>query len=164
MIDSPMHTQPSARFLELRIPPVVLVVLVSILMWAGAAHLPQFSFQIPFHLFVGWILGFWGIVACALGVLEFKRVKTTVNPTKPQSSSALVKSGIYRRTRNPMYLGFLLILIGLAILTANLVAFLTLPAFVLYMNQFQIKPEERALTSIFGDEFRAYCSSVRRWI
>lgn len=109
-------------------------------------------------------MGFFGIVACALGVLEFKWAKTTVNPTKPQSSSALVKSGIYRRTRNPMYLGFLLILIGLAILTANLVAFLILPAFALYMNQFQIKPEERALTSIFGDEFRAYCSSVRRWI
>jgi protein-S-isoprenylcysteine O-methyltransferase Ste14 len=85
-------------------------------------------------------------------------------PDKAQSSSALVQTGIYQHTRNPMYLGFLLILIGLAIFTANLVAFLTLPAFVLYMNQFQIKPEERALTSIFGDEFRAYCSSVRRWI
>ena len=164
MIDSPMHTQPSTRFLELKIPPLVLVVLVAILMWAGAAYLPQFSFKIPFQLSFGWILGFGGIVACALGVLEFKRARTTVNPTKPQSSSALVKSGIYCRTRNPMYLGFLLILMGLAIITANLVAFLTLPAFLLYMNQFQIKPEERALTSIFGDEFRAYCASVRRWI
>jgi protein-S-isoprenylcysteine O-methyltransferase Ste14 len=163
MIDSPMHTQ-SARFLELRIPPVVLVILVAILMWAGAAQLPQFDFQVPFQLFVGWIMVLGGIVVCALGVFEFKRAKTTVNPTKPQSSSALVKSGIYRRTRNPMYLGFLFILMGSAILTANLVALLALPAFVLYMNQFQIKPEERALTTIFGNEFRAYCSSVRRWI
>ena len=164
MIDSPMHTQPSARFLELKIPPVVLVILVAILMWAGAAYLPQVNVQIPFQSFVGWIIAFWGIAVCALGVLEFKKAKTTVNPTKPQSSSALVKSGIYRCTRNPMYLGFLLILMGLAIITANLVSFLTLPAFVLYMNQFQIKPEERALTLIFDDEFRAYCSSVRRWI
>lgn len=164
MIDSPMHTQPSARFLELRIPPVVLVILLAILMWAGVAYLPQANVQIPFQSFVGWIMGLGGLVACALGVLEFKRARTTVNPVNPRSSSALVKSGIYCRTRNPMYLGFLLILMGLAILTANLVAFLSLPAFVLYINQFQIKPEERALTSIFGSEFRAYCSSVRRWI
>jgi protein-S-isoprenylcysteine O-methyltransferase Ste14 len=150
--------------MNLRIPPVVLVILDAMLMWAGAAHFPRFHFQIPFQGFVGWTMGFLGIVACALGVLEFKRAKTTVNPMKPQSSSALVKSGIYRCTRNPMYLGFLLILMGSAMLIANLVAFLGLPVFVLYMNQFQIKPEERALTSIFGDEFRAYCSSVRRWI
>ncbi len=164
MLDSPMQTQSFARFLELRIPPVVLVVLVTVLMWAGAAHVPQFNFQIPFQLFFGWITGILGIVACVLGVLEFKRAKTTVNPTKPQSSSALVKSGIYRGTRNPMYLGFLMILAGSAILTANFAAFLTLPAFVLFMNQFQIKPEERALNVIFGDEFKAYCATVRRWI
>jgi protein-S-isoprenylcysteine O-methyltransferase Ste14 len=133
-------------------------------MWAGATQLPQFNVPIPFQWFAGLIMGLCGIAVCALGVREFKRARTTVNPTKPQSSSALVKSRIYRRTRNPMYLGFLLILMGLAILAANLVAFLTLPAFVLYLNQFQIKPEERALTSLFGDEFKAYRSSVRRWI
>jgi protein-S-isoprenylcysteine O-methyltransferase Ste14 len=63
-----------------------------------------------------------------------------------------------------MYFGFLLMLTGWAAGRANILAFLTLPAFVLYMNQFQIKPEERALTSIFGDQFRKYCSTVRRWI
>ena len=110
------------------------------------------------------MIGLLGVIACALGILEFKRAKTTVNPTKPESSSSLVRSGIYRHTRNPMYLGFLLILVGWATLTANILAFLVLPVFVLYMNRFQIKPEERALTLIFGDEFKAYCSTVRRWI
>lgn len=63
-----------------------------------------------------------------------------------------------------MYLGFLIVLAGGAVARANLVAFLLLPAFVLYMNRFQIQPEERALTSIFGDEFKSYCANVRRWI
>ena len=110
------------------------------------------------------MIGLSGVVTCTLGILEFKRAKTTVNPTKPGLSSSLVRSGIYRHTRNPMYLGFLLILVGWATWTANLLAFVVLPVFVLYMNRFQIKPEERALTSIFGDEFKAYCSETRRWI
>jgi protein-S-isoprenylcysteine O-methyltransferase Ste14 len=63
-----------------------------------------------------------------------------------------------------MYLGFLLVLAGWAMSRGNLVGFLVLPAFVVYMNEFQIKPEERALTSIFGDKFKAYCSDVGRWI
>lgn len=105
-----------------------------------------------------------GLVACTLGWIEFRRAKTTVNPTKPESSSTLVKTGIYRGTRNPMYLGFLLMLAGWAIFIGNVLSLLGLPAFAFYMNQFQIKPEERALASIFGDEFRAYRSNVRRWI
>ena len=98
------------------------------------------------------------------GVIEFRRAKTTVDPTKPDSASSLVRTGIYRRTRNPMYLGFLLILTGCAAALANLTSFLILPAFVVYMNRFQIKPEERALASIFGDDFKAYYSEARRWI
>jgi len=99
-----------------------------------------------------------------LGIIEFNRAKTTVNPTKPESASSLVRTGIYQRTRNPMYMGFLLILVGWAIAMANIVSFLVLPGFVIYMNRFQIKPEERALTLIFGEDFKAYCVETRRWI
>ena len=159
-----MHTRPDVNALELKVPPVALVIIIAILMWLGAAYFPGFNFQFPFQSIVGWMVGLLGVIACTLGILEFKRAKTTVNPTKPESSSSLVRSGIYRHTRNPMYLGFLLILVGWATLTANILAFLVLPVFVLYMNRFQIKPEERALTSIFGDEFKAYCSEARRWI
>jgi protein-S-isoprenylcysteine O-methyltransferase Ste14 len=125
---------------------------------------PTFNFQFLFQPTIAWGFALSGIVVAGLGFLEFKRVKTTVNPTKPGSSSILVTRGVYQHTRNPMYLGFLSILFGWAIGSGSLLAFLFLPAFVLYMNEFQIKPEERALAAIFGEEFQKYRSRVRRWI
>lgn len=83
---------------------------------------------------------------------------------KPSSAWFLVTSGIHGFTRNPMYFGFLLALVGWALYLGNALAFLFLPAFVLYMNRFQIEPEEQALTALFGQEFVAYASRVRQWI
>jgi len=83
---------------------------------------------------------------------------------KPQSSSVLVVSGVYKLTRNPMYLGFLLVLLGWAVFLSNVLAFLLLQAFIAYMNRFQIEPEERALASLFGQDFADYKSRVRRWL
>jgi protein-S-isoprenylcysteine O-methyltransferase Ste14 len=159
-----MHTRPDVHILELKIPPVALVLMIGFSIWLGAAWAPGLRFQFPFQSLVASVLGLLGLTPCILGILEFKRAKTTVNPTKPQSSSSLVRTGIYRHTRNPMYLGFLLILAGWAALTGTFLSIVGLPAFVIYMNRFQIKPEERALGSLFGDEFGAYCSTVRRWI
>jgi protein-S-isoprenylcysteine O-methyltransferase Ste14 len=150
--------------LELKIPPLGLAIVAALLMWLGAAYFPTLSYRFPFQSLVAWVIGLSGVLACALGIIEFNRAKTTVNPTKPESASSLVRTGIYRRTRNPMYLGFLLILVGCAIAMGNVVAFVVLPGFVVYMNRFQIKPEERALTLIFGEDFKAYCLEVRRWI
>ena len=73
------------------------------------------------------------------------------------------RAGIYRLTRNPMYLGFLWILPGWGIFLSNAPAFLVLPGFALSMNRFQIEPEERALTRLFGQAFVAYATQVRRW-
>jgi protein-S-isoprenylcysteine O-methyltransferase Ste14 len=83
---------------------------------------------------------------------------------KPDSTSSLVVSGIYKYTRNPMYLGFLLLLLGWAIFLSNLASFALLPAFVVYMNHFQIRPEERALGCLFAHEYQPYLARVRRWI
>jgi protein-S-isoprenylcysteine O-methyltransferase Ste14 len=159
-----MATKPGTQILELKIPPVALVIISAVVMWLASAFAPGFNVQFPFRSIVAWVFGLLGVIIPALGVLEFKRAKTTVNPTKPQSTSSLVRTGIYSRTRNPMYLGFFLFLVGWAIAMANLVPFVVLPVFVLYMNRYQIKPEERALSAIFGDEFRTYCSQVRRWV
>jgi protein-S-isoprenylcysteine O-methyltransferase Ste14 len=82
----------------------------------------------------------------------------------PEAASSLVVAGIYRVTRNPMYLGFLLILLGWAAWLSNVLALLPLAGFVIYMNVFQIRPEERALEALFGPEFEAYKKQVRRWI
>ncbi len=83
---------------------------------------------------------------------------------KPDTASSVVTAGIYRATRNPMYLGLALALAGWAMYLSNLVALLIVPAFVAYMTQFQIKPEERTLLAKFGPGFAAYMAAVRRWI
>jgi len=159
-----MPTESDKQAFELKIPPVALVLIFAFVMWLGSAFAPAFDVRFPFRSITAWVVGLLGLVVAASGVREFKRANTTVNPTKPQSTSSLVRTGIYSRTRNPMYLGFLLILAGWAIAMANLAAFVVLPGFVIYMNRFQIKPEERALTLIFGDDFKAYCGEARRWI
>jgi protein-S-isoprenylcysteine O-methyltransferase Ste14 len=87
-----------------------------------------------------------------------------VNPMTPEASSALVVAGIFRWTRNPMYLGMLVVLIAWALWLSNALAFIVLPLFVAYLNRFQILPEERALQARFGAEFERYCRSVRRWL
>jgi protein-S-isoprenylcysteine O-methyltransferase Ste14 len=97
------------------------------------------------------------------GVLTFRRAKTTVNPTTPAAASALVRTGVFRFTRNPMYLGLLLCLVAWAIFLSSVLALLSAPLFVVYMNRFQIAPEERALAALFGDSFAAYKRDVRRW-
>ncbi|MGH7769198.1 MAG: methyltransferase family protein, partial [Candidatus Binatia bacterium] len=105
-----------------------------------------------------------GAIIAVSGVAAVRRAKTTINPMKPESSSFLVVSGVYRFTRNPMYLGVLLILAGWAVFLSNLLAFLLLPAFIFYMNRFQIEPEERALRSMFPEKFAVYERRVRRWL
>ena len=97
-------------------------------------------------------------------VFGFHRAKTTVNPLKPEASTALVTGGVYRWTRNPMYLAMLLVLIGWACIVSNWAALAILPLFVIYLNRFQIEPEERALQSRFGAEFESYRRKVRRWL
>jgi protein-S-isoprenylcysteine O-methyltransferase Ste14 len=150
--------------LELKVPPLAVVLIMAALMWLAAWAVPTLGFAFPARVFCAVSLAVAGAVASALGIASFRRAKTTVNPMQPQSSSSLVVSGIYRRTRNPMYLGVLLVLLGWAIFLSNVLAFLLLPAFILYMDRFQIDPEERALASLFGQDFVAYKSRVRRWI
>jgi protein-S-isoprenylcysteine O-methyltransferase Ste14 len=109
-------------------------------------------------------MGIAGAIMTGSAMLSFWMAHTTANPMKPSSASFLVTSGVYRFTRNPMYVGLLLLLVGWALYVANVLAFLFLPAFILYMNQFQIKPEERALTARFGRKYLEYASRVNRWL
>ena len=105
-----------------------------------------------------------GIAIALAGVMKFHQAKTTVNPIRPEKTSAMVTSGVYRLSRNPMYLGFLLALVAWAIWLSHALAFAFLPFFVIYMNRFQIIPEERALAAKFGGKFTEYRNSVRRWL
>ena len=150
--------------LELRIPPVALVILMAALIGLASWTMPAFVFEFPFRRILSVSLWIIGAIVSGLGIVSFRRARTTVNPMKPDSASSLVTSGIYRRTRNPMYLGFLMVLLGWAVFLSNALAFLVLPAFIFYMNRFQIEPEENALHALFGRQFAAYRSRVRRWL
>jgi protein-S-isoprenylcysteine O-methyltransferase Ste14 len=152
------------QFLELKVPPPVVGLFTAMLMWLTAKKVPTLGLILPQRK--GLVLGLLvaGVCVSILGVASFRRARTTVNPLKPEEASCLVRSGIYRYTRNPMYLGLLLILLGWAVFLANIVAFIFLPAFVVYLNRFQIRPEEKALASAFGQDFASYRSKVRRWL
>lgn len=150
--------------LELKIPPVIVWLAFAGAMFGIARCIPALSFALPGSTAIALALVVLGVALTLAGVAAFRRERTTVNPLDPSASSSVVSSGVYRFTRNPMYLGFLLTLAGWAAYLANAGAVLFLPAFVAYMTQFQIKPEERALQAKFGDRFTRYASRVRRWL
>jgi len=152
------------KWLELRVPPPVVMAVFALFMWLVAIPFPALDLDLPARpeaaaMFLAVAVG---IGAAAL--LGFRRAKTTVNPLKPEASSALVTGGIYRWTRNPMYLAMLLVLIGWAYIVSNLTALVMLPLFVSTLNRLQIEPEERALHARFGAEFETYRRKVRRWL
>ena len=150
--------------LELKIPPVLITSLFALLMWLVSRLTPAIPFS-P-ELRITFLLFFSGLGACVglAAVAEFRKAHTTVNPLTPESISSLVVSGIFRRTRNPMYLALLFALTGWGLYLANLLSLLLTIGFIFYMNRFQIQPEERALEEIFGSEFNDYKKQVRRWI
>lgn len=150
--------------LELKVPPLAVVLIIAAAMWLASICTPFLSLAIPWRLAFAASLAGVGIAFAAAGVLAFRRASTTVNPTTPEATSTVVASGIYRFSRNPMYVGMLFILAGWAIFLANMLPPLFLPAFVAYMNRFQIGPEERALSARFGSEYASYLRSVRRWL
>ena len=150
--------------LDLKVPPLVVWLVVAALMWFVSRETPPFAFAIPAGDFIAGGLALAGTAMAVPGIAAFWRAKTTILPMKPDAASSLVTSGVYRRSRNPMYVGLLLVLAGWASFLSNALAFLFLPAFVSYMNCFQIEPEERALTARFGQDFTAYKSRVRRWL
>lgn len=148
----------------LKLPPLALVVIVTALMWIASSATPTFDFFLPAKYLLSVSLAMIGAITCLSGVVSFRRAKTTVNPMKPSSTSSLVVSGIYKYTRNPMYLGLVLVLLGWAAFLSNLAALALLPAFVVYIDRFQIVPEEHALASLFPHEYPAYRARVRRWL
>ena len=150
--------------LELKVPPPVVIFVTAAIMWLVRRAAPALDFVFPAHDLLAILLVAAGFFTGVWGVVTFRRARTTINPTKPELSSSLVTWGVYAITRNPMYLGGLITLTGWAIFLSNALAFLFLPAYVLYINRFQIKPEERALTALFGQEFVAYQARVRRWV
>ena len=152
------------QFLELKIPPPLVALATGVLMWLASSLMPPFAIPDMIRVSVALAAALIGIGLDLAGLIAFLRAKTTINPLKPASSAALVTSGLYRVTRNPMYLGMLLVLLGWAMFLSNLAALLIAPLFAFYITRFQITPEERVLAKKFGAAFMVYQSQVRRWL
>lgn len=152
------------RWLEHRIPPPVIDATFALAMWATARLLPGLSADWPGRIALSVALALAGILLALAGVVSFRRHRTTVNPLKPQGASALVSTGVYAFTRNPMYLGMLVVLVAWGLYLSNLAAAVLVPLFVPCLNRLQILPEERVLRAKFGAAFDAYAARVRRWI
>jgi protein-S-isoprenylcysteine O-methyltransferase Ste14 len=149
--------------LESKVPPPAVMLAMALLMSLISRVAPPFHFDVPARNWLTVILVSAGFVTGISGVVTFRHAKTTVNPLKPHASS-LVTWGVYAISRNPMYLGGFMMLLGWAIFLSNALAFLFLPVYVVYLNQFQIAPEERVLTSLFGETYVAYQARARRWL
>lgn len=141
-----------------------LALLFALVMWGTAIPLPSLAISLPWHHALATTSLVTGILFILAAGVVFRSAKTTVNPTKPDATSSLVVKGVYRLSRNPMYFGALLVLVGWALFLAHPLPFLFLPAFVVYMNRFQIVPEERVLSGKFGAEYDRYKQTVRRWL
>jgi len=139
------------------------MLVMAVFMWLISRAAPSLRFDIPAHRWLAAVLVPVGFVTGLLGVMTFLKAKTTIDPTKPRASS-LVTWGVYAISRNPMYVGGLIMLLGWAFFLSNALAFVFLPLYVVYINHFQIAPEERALTSLFGETYVAYQARARRWL
>lgn len=150
--------------LELKAPPPLVAFTCAALMWLASRALPSLMLPLAFRVPLSALLCVTGVGIALAGVIEFRRAHTTVDPLKPQRASSLVTTGIFRLTRNPMYLGLTTVLLGWAVFLSNVAALIAIPAFAAYITRFQIVPEERALSVLFGKDFLAYACRVRRWI
>ncbi len=147
-----------------RIPPPVVVLLIGVAMAVTAWFTPAIQIENNVRFAVGGIVLVMGILIVVRGARTFWKNKTTINPVDIEQASALVTDGIFRYSRNPMYVGFTVVLTGWAICLAAPWAFIGPVVFALFTNRFQIIPEERVMHAKFGQAYDEYRANVRRWV
>ncbi|MFK8300885.1 methyltransferase family protein [Capnocytophaga canimorsus] len=147
--------------LDLKVPPVIVLAIFAGII-VGIPYIFPFYRGKSFGLCVLFVV--LGVVIALSGVWEFRKFKTTVNPITPENSSRIVDTGIYRFSRNPMYLGMTFVLMGLVFLWGNYLSWLGVVGFVIYIIRFQIIPEEKILNEIFGEDYREYFRKTPRWL
>jgi protein-S-isoprenylcysteine O-methyltransferase Ste14 len=145
-----------------RLPPLLLVLILAMTMLVVDRALPLFRVLHPPVAYLGAAAVALGILIVVISAGLFRLRETTINPFG--EPAIVVQDGLYRFSRNPMYLGMLLVLTGIGVWLGNLFALLVAPAFVAIMTRWHIMREEQLLEDRFGDMYRAYRSRVRRWI
>jgi protein-S-isoprenylcysteine O-methyltransferase Ste14 len=152
------------KSLELAIPPPVVALVTSLLMLAVASLAPVAEPPGLLRSLLALLAGLGGASCAGAGIAAFAAARTTVSPIAPHKATALVTTGVYQLTRNPMYLGLLLGLTGWAVYLGSWLTLLGPVGFHAYISRFQIAPEERILTELFGSAYADYRRQVRRWL
>jgi len=150
--------------MDLKIIPPIQLIISALLMLALSYYLPvlQFTLSIKFILIL--VLFSIASIIGLLALYDFYKHNTTYHPHTPEKTTTVVNTGIYAYSRNPMYLALVLVLTSFAIYLENIGSFTVIPSFIWYITQYQIKPEERILTTLFNDDYCDYCANVRRWL
>ena len=148
--------------METKIPPpiVTLVFGLSIYFSRGIFQVVE----IKYSFYFGILLLVLGFVILISAVRLFRKDKTTVNPLSPEQATKLVTDGIFKYSRNPMYLGMALVLGSIAVFFNLIGGIILVGLFCVYITKFQILPEERAMRDLFSDDFDKYTKVTRRWI
>lgn len=149
--------------MKLRILPPLVMLIFACLMYVLNRFLPFGNFDFFGRKELAIFLFALAFIVMALAIFQFLRAKTTTNPINLTKTSSLVTSGIFKYTRNPMYLAMLLILLAFGLKLGNAFNTLLAAGFVYFMNYFQIENEEKALTELFNKEYTMYCKATRRW-
>ncbi|PWL38583.1 isoprenylcysteine carboxylmethyltransferase family protein [Flagellimonas aquimarina] len=149
--------------MKLRIPPPLVMLIFACFMYVLNRFLPFGSFDFFGRIALATFLVVLAFIIMAWAIFQFLRAKTTTNPINLTKTSNLVTTGIFKYTRNPMYLGMLLILLAFGLKLGNAFNTLVAAGFVYFMNYFQIENEEKALTKLFDKKYIVYCKATRRW-
>ena len=145
-----------------KIPPTILTLLFLIF-----NYILSFNFlkiDIPYKYFFTSLLIILGFYIIIRSSRLFEQAKTSIDPFKPFKSTSLITNDIYKYSRNPMYFGYLLIILGSSVYLGNVISIIIIPLFIFTINFLQIIPEEEALKDIYGPRYDEYLSKVRRWI
>lgn len=147
-----------------RIPPPVYLLICCLLMWLVSRAPFDVAFRIPYANALSWMLILTGTGTAVIAVWQFRQARTTIDPLRPGKASSLVATGLFSVSRNPMYLGMVIALLGVLVRLGSLTAAVVPAFFVWVITEVQIKPEEAALSQLFGDAYTDYCQRVRRWL
>jgi protein-S-isoprenylcysteine O-methyltransferase Ste14 len=150
--------------MKLKLPPGLIMIFFVAIMLILEKYIPIGMLDFNGHHIVGQVLSGVGVLIGVLGLWEFYKASTTIDPHSAKRVSTIVTSGIYQFSRNPMYVALVCITISVGFYLGDLLTLSVVPVFILYLHYLQIIPEEEALEEKFGDKFREYKSEVRRWI
>jgi protein-S-isoprenylcysteine O-methyltransferase Ste14 len=150
--------------LEHRIPPPLLMILTAAAMWGVSRRLPGPALPPSWRYLGSAVLGVLALTMSLAGFRAFWRARTTINPVRIEEASSLVTTGVFSVSRNPMYVALTSLLTGWAFWLSAFSAFAGPLAFALFIQRFQIIPEERVLQAKFGHNYEDYRQRVRRWL